>query len=275
MTKETKQKIEYRKISELKGYDRNARLHSDEQVKQIMNSIEEFGFNNPILVDENDTIIAGHGRLMASERLNLKQVPTIKLTHLTEEQKRAYVIVDNRLTENSEWDIKLLSEEVDDLLDFGMDLDLLGFDENFFDEDDENDINDGQNSNEESEEHDEELANNPYTTKIEAPTYEPKGDKPALSELIDTTVTDKLCAEIDKSNLSNEEKAFLKKAAERHTVFNFGKIANYYAHSGIEMQDHIENSAMVIIDYDKALERGFVNIREEMENQLKDENDDI
>lgn len=120
--------IEWKDVQGLTPYARNSRTHSDEQVAQICASIKEFGWTNPILIDDESTIIAGHGRLLASQRLSLKEVPTITLTGLTEAQKRAYVIADNRLALNAGWDNDMLAIELKDLADEGFDLDLTGFD---------------------------------------------------------------------------------------------------------------------------------------------------
>lgn len=120
--------IEWKDVQSLIPYARNSRTHSDEQVAQICASIKEFGWTNPILIDDESTIIAGHGRLLASQRLSLKKVPTITLTGLTEAQKRAYVIADNRLALNAGWDNDMLAIELKDLADEGFDLDLTGFD---------------------------------------------------------------------------------------------------------------------------------------------------
>jgi DNA modification methylase len=108
-------------------YAKNARTHSDEQVAQIAGSIKEFGFNNPVLVDADNSVIAGHGRLMAARKLGLKEVPVVKLEHLTESQRKAYVLADNRIALNSGWDTSMLTLELQDLKD-EIDLSLLGFD---------------------------------------------------------------------------------------------------------------------------------------------------
>ena len=118
-----------RNVLELIPYVNNSRTHSDEQVIQIASSIKEFGFTNPILTDGENGIIAGHGRLMAAKKLGLKEVPTIELSHLSEAQKKAYIIADNRLALNSSWDNDLLALELGELSDDGFDLDLLGFDD--------------------------------------------------------------------------------------------------------------------------------------------------
>ena len=122
-------KIEWRKTGDLTPFARNSRTHSDEQVAQIAASIREFGFTNPILVDEVNSIIAGHGRLAAAMRLGLEQVPTITLAGLTDAQKRAYVIADNKLALNAGWDFELLASELRGLAVDDFDLSLIGFNE--------------------------------------------------------------------------------------------------------------------------------------------------
>ena len=120
-------KIEQRKVESLIPYVNNSRKHSDEQVAQIAASIKEFGWTNPILVDGDNGIIAGHGRLMAARKLDMDKVPVIELAHLTPSQRKALIIADNRLALNAEWDTQMLTLELNDLLkdDFG--LDILGF----------------------------------------------------------------------------------------------------------------------------------------------------
>ena len=119
--------IEYKHVDDLIPYINNSRTHSDEQVTQVAASIKEFGFTNPILVDENNGIIAGHGRLMAAKKLKLEQVPTITLAGLSDAQRKAYVIADNKLALNAGWDLELLKVEIDELKDLDFDIDLLGF----------------------------------------------------------------------------------------------------------------------------------------------------
>ena len=120
-------KIEQVKLDALIPYARNSRTHSDAQVAQIAASIKEFGFTNPVLIDETGSIIAGHGRVMAARKLAITDVPSIRLTHLTDAQKKAYVIADNKLALNAGWDDEMLAVELTDLKDMGFDLDLTGF----------------------------------------------------------------------------------------------------------------------------------------------------
>ena len=119
--------IVYKKIEDLIPYVNNTRTHSEEQVNQIASSIKEFGFTNPILIDADGGIIAGHGRVMGARKLNLTQVPTITLDGLSEAQKKAYIIADNKLALNAGWDEELLKVEIEALQEMDFDIDLLGF----------------------------------------------------------------------------------------------------------------------------------------------------
>ena len=121
-------KIIFKKTMELIPYINNTRTHDEKQIKQIASSIKEFGFNNPILIDEKGEIIAGHGRLLASELLKLEEVPCIELKHLTKAQKKAYVIADNKIALNAGWNEELLKLEIESLKELDFDLVLLGFD---------------------------------------------------------------------------------------------------------------------------------------------------
>tara|TARA_R110002020_G_scaffold74463_5_gene190462 strand:- start:877 stop:2229 length:1353 start_codon:yes stop_codon:yes gene_type:complete len=113
-------------IDELQPYKNNARLHSDEQVEQIAKSIKEFGFLNPVLVDDQYTILAGHGRVMGAKKLGLDTVPTIQIKHLSESQKKAYIIADNQIALNAGWDKNILKIELESLADFDYPLEITG-----------------------------------------------------------------------------------------------------------------------------------------------------
>lgn len=246
-------KIETRQVADLIPYAANSRTHSDAQVAQIAASIKEFGWTNPILIDGDNTIIAGHGRLLAARKLGMEEVPAIILDHLTKAQQRALVIADNKLALNAGWDEDLLKLELQELGDLNFDLALTGFTlEEIGDLFDEN-----QNS-EDAEEN--------YSRKIEAPIYEIRGEKPKIHQLVDRSRTIELIEEIEKADVPKEIASFLIQAAERHTIFNFKNIAEYYAHSEPEIQSLMERSALVIIDFDRAIEEGFVALT----NQVKD-----
>jgi len=121
-------KIEYIATDDLIPYINNSRTHSESQIKQIAASIREFGFTNPILIDEAGTIIAGHGRVMAAQVLELDEVPTITLDGLSDAQRKAYVIADNKLALNAGWDIEALTTEIKALEELNFNLDVIGFD---------------------------------------------------------------------------------------------------------------------------------------------------
>ena len=119
--------VQYRQVSDLIPYARNARTHSDEQVARIAASIKEFGWTNPILVDGENGIIAGHGRLAAARKLGMSEVPVIELNGMTETQKRAYILADNKLALDAGWDEEVLGVELADLKSLDIDLSLTGF----------------------------------------------------------------------------------------------------------------------------------------------------
>lgn len=125
------QNIIHKRIKDLHPYKNNAKKHPKEQVEQIANSIKEFGFTQPVLIDENNNVIAGHGRILGAKKAGLKSVPTVCLNDLTEEQIKAYRLVDNKLNE-SDWNLKLLDEELENI--FDIDMSLFGFDVDMTDE---------------------------------------------------------------------------------------------------------------------------------------------
>jgi ParB-like chromosome segregation protein Spo0J len=142
-----------RSVDDLIPYVNNSRTHSDEQISQVASSIKEFGFTNPILIDDNNGIIAGHGRLLASQKLKLEEVPCIVLDGLSEAQRKAYVIADNKLALNAGWDVDLLKIELQEIDDSDIDVLLTGFDAlpdvgddidySLLDEEDDEDVKDG------------------------------------------------------------------------------------------------------------------------------------
>lgn len=122
-------KIEYLPINDFIPYAKNARVHGGQQLDDIVASIKEFGFTNPVLIDENNILIAGHGRIKAAKLAGLSELPCIRLTNLTDSQKKALRIADNQIPLNASWDMELLMQEVQDLELEEFDLDILGFDE--------------------------------------------------------------------------------------------------------------------------------------------------
>lgn len=125
--------IVYKNIRDLHPYKKNAKKHNKEQVEQIANSIKEFGFTQPVVIDKDNNVVAGHGRILGAKKAGLKEVPTVSLDDLTEEQIKAYRLIDNKLNE-CEWDYNLLDEELS-LLESDIDMSLFGFDSDLSDED--------------------------------------------------------------------------------------------------------------------------------------------
>jgi ParB-like chromosome segregation protein Spo0J len=115
-----KLQVEYVSIDEIKTYENNAKLHPAEQIEQIKESIKEFGFNDPIAIDKDNVIIEGHGRYIACKELGINEVPIIRLNELSDEQKRAYMLVHNKLTMNTDFDIELLNDELENIFDIDM-----------------------------------------------------------------------------------------------------------------------------------------------------------
>lgn len=255
--------IIYRKVNELKKHKNNARTHSQAQIYQIINSINEFGWTNPILIDEHDIIIAGHGRLEAAEILELDVVPCITLCGLTDAQKRAYLIADNQLALNAGWDIELLQSEIEALKLDDFDIDLLGFNDEDFKkiDDDISNLNLSNNN---------QFDDNPYTKNISTLLYEPAGEKPDYVDMYKTDKFNQLLSDISNSNIDAKAKEFLTVAAYRHVQFNYEEIANFYAHSDKKIQELMEDSALVIIDFNKAIENGYLKLNDEV-NQFYEE----
>ena len=229
--------IENIKIDDIKQYENNAKIHTKEQIEQIINSIQRYGNNDPIAIDENNVIIEGHGRYIALKRLGAEEIPVIRLKHLTEEQKREYILVHNKLTMNTGFDMEKLQAELE-LIDY----DMSNFDFEVF------------------EEYVEELES-PYTDKITTPTYKPTKEKaPEVCELFDIGKCRRLIEEIEQSDLDDEVKEFLKIASYRHVVFDYRNIAEFYSHADEDTQELFERNLLVIVDYDKAIENGVVAI---------------
>lgn len=255
----TELKVETRGVRELIPYAANSRTHSDAQIAQIAASIKEFGWTNPILIDGDDTIIAGHGRLMAARKLGYEDVPVIVIDHLTKSQQRALVIADNQLALNAGWDMEMLKAEIEGLNFDGFDLDLLGFSDEelkeFLEELDGSEGLDGEK----------------YTTKITVPIYEITGKKPNLEEMFDAQKAQSLIKAIeDSEEISDDVKGFLKAAAYRHVKFNYENIAEFYAHADESLRKLMRDSALVIIDYDAAIENGYIKLTKEL-MELSDE----
>lgn len=248
-------------VWDLKPYENNARTHSEEQVDQLTKSIKQFGFNNPILVQDDLTVVAGHGRLMAAKKLGLEKVPVIKLKHLTKEQVKAYVLADNKLALNAGWDDEILKAELLAIQEAGeVDMEAIGFSDEEMKA-----LIDG------VEVEDDTPKDRPeYSKKIDTPVYTPKGESPELHTLVDRTKSIQLLDEINAADLPEDIKQFLWSAAQRHNVFNYNLIAEYYCHASPVVQDLMEKSALVVIDFDKAIENGYVVLSERLQNIYSD-----
>ena len=236
-------------IHDLVPYENNPR-NNIEAVEYVANSIEKFGFKVPIVVDTNNVIVAGHTRYMASKKLGLETVPCIVADDLTEEQVKAFRLADNKVSEIATWDDELLAIELSDIVD--IDMSDFGF----------VDLSDVVTESDDT-----------YTTDINIPQYEPTGENTKLDACLDDSKTQSLLMEIEASNLTAEEKDFLRKAAQRHNVFNYKNIANYYANASEEMQELMERSALVIIDYEDAIRNGYVQLSSSLEAILGEDNE--
>ncbi len=247
-------------VEALIPYQKNAKKHPESQIKKLAEIIQEFGFRQPILVDKDMVIVTGHGRLLAAKHLGLKKVPVTIADDLTPEQTRAYRIADNKIAE-TDWEQDLLEQEIREIEE-GL-LPLLGFE----DEELEKILKETENNWDGYEGENKDL----YTKKIKIPLYEPKGEKPKISDLVFRDKCDELIDSIMLSTISDEEKDFLIIAAGRHNVFNYQKIAEYYCHASKEFQELAEKSALVIIDFDKAIENGFVVLTKEIAEAFTDD----
>lgn len=232
-------------VDELVPYENNPRKN-DEAVDKVALSISAFGFKVPIVIDANNVIVTGHTRLKAAKKLGMKTVPCIMADDLTEEQIKAFRLADNKVAEFSEWDEEKLMKELEALGD--IDMSLYGFE---FPEDTEDNEDDT------------------YSDATNVPQYDIQGETPDLSELIDEEKANELLDEIENSDLSYEEKSFLRKAAQRHLVFNYRKVAEYYANASEEMQKLMEKSALVIIDYNDAIMNGYSTLSQKVQKMLE------
>ena len=234
-------------INKLKPNQANPRIIKDKKFKKLIKSIKEFPemLNlRPIVVDEDMTILGGNMRYKACIDAGLKEVPVTIAKGLTDAQKQEFIVKDN--VGFGEWEWDMLANEWDSvqLAEWGLDV--------------------WENQDDVIEEEEE-----TYTRKIVAPTYEPKNKKPELEDLFNTDKADELIHKIKQAKLSEEETLFLSHCALRHTVYDYSKIADFYAHSSKEIQKLMEDSALVIIDFDKAIESGYVKLTKEIASAYK------
>lgn len=236
-------KVEYERTAELVPYARNAKQHTKKQVEEIANSIREFGFNDPVGVWTNaegeSEIVEGHGRVLAAQKLGMETVPVIHLDRLTDEQRRAYALAHNQTNLETGWDMSILNFELEDL-NGSFDLGNFGFEMAGADD-----------------------AGRGYSTATKSPSYSPSSDKVELSpnELYDLGRTKLLITNINRAQtITEEERQFLIYAAYRHIKFDYELIAQYYTMASEEVKELFIESCLVIPDYDRAIEDGWVKL---------------
>jgi len=232
------------KISEIKENPRNPRKIGEKEFLKLKNSIKrdpKFMELRPIIVDDNGIILGGNQRYNAIKSLGMEEIPdnwVKKASGLSEKEKKRFIIIDNSPDAISGvWDFLEIAENFSDI---GLDFSLI------------EEIED-----EEIKEKEEETI---YEKKVKSPIYEMKGEKPAIRELFDRGKFDELLEQIENSDIDEESKDFLRLAASRHICFNYQKIAEFYAHASKEVQILMENSFLVVIDFNKAIEDGFVKL---------------
>ena len=231
----------------------NARKHSNRNLAAIKTSLDKFGQQKPIVV-HNGTVIAGNGTLEAAKSLGWTEITISRCPDDWDaDTAKAYALADNRSAELAEWGEDILAAQLAELDANGWDIAELGFTSKEFDE---------MRLSED----------NPYTKTVNLPQYDIVGDKPALSDLYDNTKAKELKAEIEAAQLPEDIKTFLSVAADRHTVFNYSKIAEYYAHMDPEIQELMERSVLVIIDLDDAMKHGYATFVETI-TDLRDQED--
>lgn len=229
-------------VSQIKLNDDNPRTIKDVNFKKLVKSIRDFPEMlelRPVVVDENNVILGGNMRFRAICEAGIQEITIVRADQLNEDQKREFIVKDNVGYGEWDWDILANEWDTEKLVEWGLDIPVF-------------------NTEDET-----------YNTTVESPIYECKESKPKFTELFDLTKYKELQLEIDKSNINDNDKKFLKFAAMRHIVFDYRKIAEYYAHSDLEVQNLMENSALVIIDYKKAIEKGFVQLHKTL-SQLKE-----
>ena len=246
-------------INNLKHDHKNARKRTDRSAMLIAESLKRYGAARSIVIDEENRILAGNGTLDGAKAAGIKNVRIIdadgdeliavRRAGLTEDEKVGLALADNRTSDLSEWDGAMLHQlseehETQPWFDKNELNELIGIDQ----EDDED---------------------SPYTNKTIAPLYDPTGVQHKPEHLCDTSKTNQLLADIELAEIPDDIKRFLRFAAHRHTVFSYSKIADFYATATKEVQQLFEQSALVIIDFDQAIENGFVRLDKHVEKAFK------
>lgn len=246
------------KVKDIKYNPSNPRFIKGDDFEKLKKSIEDFPKMmrlRPMVINPDNIVLGGNQRLKAIEELGYKEIPeewVVRADELTEEEQRRFIIVDNvgfgawdwNIIEADDWDLKELENWGLELPDFS-------------------DSGSEDSSNGEDEKH--------YTKKVETPEYEPNNEKPDVKELFNDEKYRELVTNIEESNVPEGVANFLKVAASRHIVFDYENIADFYAHADKETQELIEQSALVIIDFNRAIRDGYVQLGEKIREQyLKD-----
>lgn len=239
----------------IKFDSRNYRKHNDKNKSLIKKSLEECGAGRSIVIDNDEEIIAGNGIYEQAKKLGIKtkiietdgsELVVVKRTDLStgDKKRKQLAVMDNSTSDSSEFDLELLQTDfqINTLNDWGIELDI-----------------------------DNQEVDTKYSRKIDLPIYEIKGEKPKISELFNTSKADKFIQEIENSNIDNELKKLLKTTATRLYEFNYSKIAEFYAHQNKEVQELMEKQALVLIDLNKAVENGYVELNEFINNTFLSE----
>jgi hypothetical protein len=230
------------KINDIKSNPNNPRIIKDDKFKKLVESIKSFpemANVRPIVVNTDMIVLGGNMRLKAMKEAGWKEAP-IQIVDWNEQKQKEFIVKDNVGFGEWDWDDLANNWDEQELSDWGLDLPIFDTTEA-------------------------ETIDEKYTNKIEIPIYEPSDKKPNISELYNLDKYNELISKIKSSStISEQEKEFLQFAATRHIVFNYQIVADYYAHSNNEIQDLIEKSALVIIDFNKSIENGFVKMSEEI-----------
>ena len=254
-------------MTRIKFDTNNYRIHTDKNKRIIKKSLEDCGAGRSVLIDKDDMLIAGNGVYEQAQELGLKvrviesdgsELVVVKRTDLSsdDERRKLLALADNYSSDTSTFDFDLVVADFDD--------DILKDWEFSLDDIDIEDFSTGEESEEEI-----------YTKKIVSPIYEPKEEeRPAIEEMFKIDKYHNLCNQITKSNIDDDTKEFLLLAATRHVVFDYAKIAEFDAHSSKEVQELMEDSALVIIDFNKSIELGYTTLKKEIADQYSEDYED-
>ncbi len=244
-------------INTLKPHPKNRNKHPKDQIVRLARILAYQGWRHPVKVSTRSGFVtAGHGRIEAAKVNKWTQIPVDLQDYESDEQEYADVQADNAIASWAELELESINL---DLAELGpnFDLDMLGIEDFVLDPSERGSTDE----------------DNIYTRKIESPIYEPQGPCPPISALVDLNKTAELLAELEPLDLDTETKDFLRAAAQRHVVFNYEQIAEFYSHASQEVKQLMEKSALVIIDFDQAIENGFVVLTKELADEYSKKED--